>query len=479
MKTLLRFLPYIVATVVWADTHYASQVGLPQYPYTNWATAASSIQEAVFAADDGDAVVVGNGQYHVTSQLVVTNAILLQSENGPTLTTIDGNFTTRCVLLSHTSATVRGFTITKGLVYDYGAGARVLGGMLFDCVVRSNTSTLGDHVGGGISVEGSGIVRNCRVEGNSALRGGGALVTGGGVLEDSIIIGNVAAPTFFVDNTHGGGVSVIGGTLRNCIIVQNTAKYGGGVYCTGNGLVDRCLISHNTGTYTGGIISYGGIIRNTLVVTNTAQYSAGMSCENTSVYNCTIVNNRASHDIGGIYCGDWCYVWNSIIYYNSSTGLANFGLTHGPRVAIRYSCTTPYVTLWEGNISAEPRFRSRERGDYRLSYDSPCLNLGSNVTTDIGPSDRDNAPRVIGSGIDMGAYEYWETATMPSYSNQIVYCNWFVVSGCTYQVQQTHTLLSGMWTNVGDSVSALTDKLTVSDTNDASISAYRLILVDE
>jgi hypothetical protein len=69
----------------------------PTPPYTNWATAATKIQDAVNAAGDGDTVLVTNGTYMLSSQIAIAGGVVLRSVGGWTNTIVDGNQATRCI----------------------------------------------------------------------------------------------------------------------------------------------------------------------------------------------------------------------------------------------------------------------------------------------------------------------------------------------------------------------------------------------
>lgn len=59
----------------------------------------------------------------------------------------------------------------------------------------------------------------------------------------------------------------------------------------------------------------------------------------------------------------------------------------------------------EGNIAAEPKIVDPENGDFRLYGGSPCIDAG--VTEEAPDMDIRGIPRPQGSGVDMGAYEYF------------------------------------------------------------------------
>ena len=91
ITTISIFLIIIFATQkIFADTHYASKTGGNNSPYTSWANAATTIQNAVNAASPGDTVLVNDGTYYPGSEIIITNLLNLRSVNGAVATIVDG-----------------------------------------------------------------------------------------------------------------------------------------------------------------------------------------------------------------------------------------------------------------------------------------------------------------------------------------------------------------------------------------------------
>jgi len=87
-------------------------------PYTNWADAATNLQDAVNVSTNGDVIRVTNGVHGLAAQLFITSSITLKSVNGWEVTTIRGPYpavTNRCIYVSNAANTViDGFTVTNG-----------------------------------------------------------------------------------------------------------------------------------------------------------------------------------------------------------------------------------------------------------------------------------------------------------------------------------------------------------------------------
>ncbi len=213
-----------------AATHYVSLGSTnPTPPYTNWATAATSIQAAVNAAATKDAVLVTNGVY--PGYVSVTSALTLLSVNGPQFTIINGGGTSRCIDLTD-GASLTGFTLTNGYTTQY-------------------------DIGGGVECASTkALLSNCLIVGNSAYAGGGAS----------------------------------GGTLYNCTLNGNLSLYGGGASsCT----LYNCTVSGNSASGYGGGGAYGCALYNCTLSGNSASYGSGGGANRCALYNCIVYYNTA------------------------------------------------------------------------------------------------------------------------------------------------------------------------------------------
>ena len=282
----VSFLCLALAVPVSADVHYVDINSIaPTSPYTNAATAATNIQDAVDVSTSGDTVLVSDGHYILSAQVSITNAIMLLSADGPDQALIDGNGSVRCLYLDDNASVVSGFTIANG---------GVTGG------------DLDGHGGGVYCIDTTPVLTNCTLTGNSAAGRGGGVIAG--TLYDCRLIDNVA-------DEAGGAQS---STLYDCQITGNTANFAGGMArCTGY----DCMISNNTvtamgsvgGAYkstltdctvaanysalsSGGVL--GGVLTNCTIIGNSAAFGGGGATD-ADLYNCSIIGNSAGSDAGG------------------------------------------------------------------------------------------------------------------------------------------------------------------------------------
>jgi hypothetical protein len=283
---LLAGTPFAEAT----NRYVSATSGSPTSPYTNWATAALRIEDAIAVSVASDVIWVTNGTYASTgvvanaAMLSVTNGITLRSVNGAGVTIIDGNYpavTNRCLFLSHASAVVEGFTLRNGYA------------------------------------SGSGVTN------------------------------------------HGGGVYVqANGTVRNCLIMLNTAAGdGGGIYVMTNATVASCTIASNTALTAG-----GGLVAQTNVT-----------------------------------------VQNSILYFNTAPASANWYTNRAATISYTFASPVPAGT---GNSANDPQCVDVATGDFHLRTNSPCVNAAAYQSWMETAVDLDGQPRIIGGAADIGVDEY-------------------------------------------------------------------------
>ncbi len=226
-------------------TYYVSHNGNDANDGLSIASAKATLQSAYDVLKSGDKIVVSSGRYaglFANRPIVAT----IVSESGTENTIIDGGSTQRCVRLTGSHVTMRGFTFENGYsdsIFErsddsvYGGAAE--GGSFVDCIFRGNMA----KNGGACAYS---TLENCILYGNRAQDVGGAAyaskayncifydntaenyagATYSGTLHNTIIYGNKSIGTSNI------GLREVGyATMFNCIIStgqESTLTYGGG-----------------------------------------------------------------------------------------------------------------------------------------------------------------------------------------------------------------------------------------------------------
>jgi len=394
------FLIFFVSSKVLAATNYVSKTGGHISPFDSWENAATNIQAAVYAASSGDMVLVTNGTYYPRRQIFVTNNIIVKSLNGAENTIVDGGFpeqTNRCFYLNSDN-TVNGLIITNGYAYYGGGVFGYDGGKLQSCTISGNWAL----EGGGVYCRKEFIFQNCIIRGNVAYSvGGGVYSQSGGLVESCTISRNSA-------NDGGGMFCHNGGTFKNCTISYNSASDdGGGLECDSS-IILNCTINENLACGVGGGVHCGGrsIVQNCIIIGNSADLTGGgmNSGQNSTIQNCSIIRNNAPNG-GGVDCSDNgtvqnCILWNNIGGNHFSSSSTNV-----------YNCIEKWAFLDNGIITNNPQFISSN--NFQIQSTSPCRNIGTNEQYVFNTFDLDGNSRIMGTTVDMGAYEYVEAIQYP------------------------------------------------------------------
>jgi hypothetical protein len=279
------------------------------------------------------------------------------------------------------------------------------------------------HGGGLFVVSADPTITDCVIEGNSVTGfGGGVLLFDyDGTFEDNLVDDNISTTS---PNAGGGGVYLDGDAVFvNNEIINNTkggtSGDGGGLIVTGSPLIEGNWFEGNTASQGGGVRSSNAnaIIINNVFYDNTPSGLTLSYSDTGPVINNTFIDN-ASYGIHSFTCcgytgttGPTSKVVNNIIEGSGSIGILVTGLTtfaslsynnvHGSGSADYSGLTDPTGT--NGNISADPVFTSST--DFSLQSTSPCVDAGTDTSSDGVTDDIDDTSRYSGSGYDMGAYE--------------------------------------------------------------------------
>ena len=332
-------------------------------PYSTWATAATSLHDAMDYALSGKSVVLDAGVHLLTNQVHVAKAVTITSTNGAESTSFrrkgTGNY--QFFWLDNASAVLKDISIENGMFDNYQVGAmvKISAGKVLGCRFVRNVV----DGQGGVTVESDNAsVERCVFAWNTS----------------KVKTGNIQGPAVL---SLGSG-----GSVRDCLFVGNT---------------NRVTPSMNAGYL-------GGAIRCT--------------ANNAKIYNSTFVGNVTFANLpGGIYNLGKGTVRNCISYgnlaYDAGTGLytdANgIGVAQGTGPnKISNCCVYPLTENHDGYVGIvgkNPLFKNEAKGDFRLAQGSPCINAGTNLHFNASYFDLDGNPRIHKfekSGIiDIGCYE--------------------------------------------------------------------------
>lgn len=402
-----------------AVTRYVTTTGAGAMNGGSWANAypGGSLQLAINNSGTGDEVWVAAGTYYTTSS--TTRTISFNMKNG---VSIYGSFSGNETLLSQR-------VISNGLTSILSAeiGTVGIGDNSYHTIHNTNLN--------GTAVIDGFIIRDAndnRVATNDEGLGGGIYNAGSNP-------GNSCSPT-----------------IRNCIITNNRAVFGAGIFNSGSlggtssPTIINCVITTNTATTGGGGIDNFGLggnanpsMVNCVIYNNAAvQRAGGMYCwggnngnANPVVLNCTFANNSAV-DGGGIVCDNLNsgagnsgsatpIIKNSILWGNTASGIgpqffvlgtATFNATYSD--VDLTGQTAPHIvsTPTTGNINSDPLFVSIVNGAgtdgfwmtvddaLQLQNISPCKDAGNNSGVTL--LDILSVNRIFNSTVDIGPYEY-------------------------------------------------------------------------
>ncbi len=344
------------------------------------------------------------------------------------------------------SLVVDGFTIANGLAnnpddykvidnsyyifHDSGAGMFIsnVGNnvVVRNCTFQNNKATLG---GGLFSEIANAVIENCIFKQNSVSNN--AYFSGSGAGMYSTASEHRMANCTFESNTNlgndGGGLFGDNATflMSNSKFINNTAAGNGGALrmTSSQSILNNCVFNGNTASKDGGAIYSSNahpILTNVSITNNSATVNGGgmYSANGNPVFtNVTIADNTAAGAKALYLNGSGTPILNNAIVYGGVTGTytAKYSLIEGNAGGTNGNLSGTLITSTQ--LFVNPLAK-----DYTLLRTSPVLNAGSNVLftgLDMNTKDLAGNPRLVGTNIDLGAYEYPYTI-MPD-ANGIVY----------------------------------------------------------
>lgn len=248
------------------------------------------------------------------------------------------------------------------------------------------------------------LISNNEFTGNSASYGGALNCLSACTVTSNTFTGNTAGIRGGgADFSFSSGTNVISGNVFR----QNVAPQGGGIYASGPALliVDNLIAKSSEG---------GGVYVN--------------PTSSLTMVNNTVTDNATSGNGGGLACSvsgvvEVLNVYNNIIWGNSAAGNgADVWLAGtGSQKTFLYNDVHDMYGVWDiadGLQDVAPAFFDPVNGDYHLRGTSPCIDKGTSLAPGLPAFDLDGNARINGANVDLGAYEFNDSAFHPADTNQ-------------------------------------------------------------
>ena len=437
----------------------------------SWANAYTDLQDAIENAPFGSQIWVAEGAYtpttgtdrevsfklpngvqiyggfagnetNINQRDITANATTLSGDIGITGNSSDNSV--RVVDISNTSnsSVLDGFTISDGNADDSSLGndgGGIYGdrsqAILSNLIVSNNNAT--DSGGGMFSSNSLNQLDNVTFKDNTANYGGGLYnASSGSILTDTAFANNSAIVSggavyntdsnIFVNESRFGGnqADTNGGAIYNNylsnIVVDRTSfnsnaagDDGGAIYNSENSpVLTNVSFKENTAVSSGGAIfesSSEGKVANGVFDDNTAEFGGAIynSSNNTQGINLTFANNNATESGSAVYSAgssDNTPTYNNSIFWGNTGGEDSI-INDGANTIVSHSIVQGgYEGL--NIIDEDPGYIDREAGDLRILGSSAGVDAGTpepvSEATDIAGNSR-----IIGSDVDLGAYEYY------------------------------------------------------------------------
>jgi hypothetical protein len=386
---------------------------------SSWTSPLGQVQAAVKASDAGGEIWVAAGTYY--ENVTLSNGVSLyggfagtesdRSQRLPAtnVTTIVPAADGRVVTIPSDSAnvTLDGFSIVRapdqaggvhagGCIAVSGSGAVIRNNVISKGYLNATANQPEGPRGGGIFIQASGtLVERNSIADNTVLgagkTGAGIYVTGGpAVIRWNTISAN---HTFLGPLGLGGGIAAENAavTISNNTVAGNAVSSYGDGFCNATGCFGTGAESDGGGI---SLSSSSGRVANNLVT--------GNSCDAESYLTTSVVTASA----GGVYVKDspTAVIVNNTIADNTvsalSTGPAQMVVSGSAPAAANQIVADPAST-------PDPKFVNRAQGDYHLLAASPYVNAGVDSYVQSGDQDLDARPRILGSHVDCGCYEFY------------------------------------------------------------------------